>query len=85
MVAIVFKGRENTVFIGEETAGYTTGNGYDKINDQLVLVISQDVFMDRNKTRYDNKVGVDESIVFLPGVEMEQDNHISRAIAWLNK
>jgi len=64
LVAVAFKGRENTIFIGETTAGYTTGTGYDKVNDELVLAISQDVFIDRNKIRYDNNVGVDENIEF---------------------
>lgn len=85
LVAVAFKGRENTLFFGEETAGYTTGNGYDKINDELVLVISQDVFIDRNKIKYDNKVGVDENIEFQHSVDMENDNQINRAIEWLKK
>jgi C-terminal processing protease CtpA/Prc len=85
LVAIAFKGRKNTIFIGEETAGYTTGNGYDKIDDELVIVISQDVFIDRNKNRYDNKVGVDENIEFQHSISFEDDNQINRAKAWLNE
>jgi carboxyl-terminal processing protease len=85
LVAVAFKGRDNTIFIGEETAGYTTGNGYDKINDELVLVISQDVFIDRNKNRYDNKVGVDEHIKFQHNVSIENDNQVKRAKDWLNE
>ena len=85
LVAIAFKGRDNTTFIGEETAGYTTGNGYDKINDELVLIISQDVFIDRNKNKYDVKVGVDEKIEFQHKVSFENDNQIIRAKQWLNK
>lgn len=85
LLAVAFKGRENTIFIGEETAGYTTGNGYDKINDELVLVISQDVFIDRNKNKYDNKVGVDINIEFQHNVSLENDNQINKAKDWLNK
>ena len=85
LVAVAFKGRENTVFIGEETAGYTTGNGYDKLNDDLVLIISQDVFIDRNRNKYDGKVGVDEKIEFQHTVSFENDNQIIRAKQWLNK
>lgn len=85
LVAVAFKGRDNTIFIGEQTAGYTTGNGYDKINDELVLVISQDVFIDRNKNRYDNKIGVDENIEFIHNGNMKSDNQINRAKEWLNK
>jgi len=85
LVAIAFKGRENTVFIGEETAGYTTGNGYDNINDDLVLIISQDIFIDRNKNKYEGKVGVDEKIEFQHNVNLENDNQINRAKEWLNE
>lgn len=83
LVAVAFKGRENSIFIGEETAGYTTGNGYDKINEELALVISQDVFIDRNKNRYDNRVGVDENIEFQHNLTLENDNQIKRAKEWL--
>lgn len=85
LVAIAFKGRKNTIFIGEDTAGYTTGNGYDKINDELVLVISQDVFIDRDKKRYDNKVGVDEQIEFQHTEFLENDNQLNRAKEWLKE
>lgn len=85
MLAIIFEGRKNTTFIGEETAGYTTGNGYRKINDDLILVISEDVFMDRNKIKYSNKVGVDDYIEFQHNVDLENDNQIKSAIGWLNR
>jgi len=41
VVAVSFKGRENTKFFGEATGGYTTVNGYDLIDEELVLIISQ--------------------------------------------
>ncbi len=85
LVAVAFKGRINTLFIGEETAGYTTGNGYDKVNDELILAISQDVFIDRNKNLYNHRVGVDEKIEFQHGVAMEHDNQINKAKKWLSE
>lgn len=85
MLAIAFKGRKNTKFIGEATAGYTTGNGYDKVNDNLVMVISQDVFIDRNKVIYNDKVEVDEYIEFQHQVSINEDHQINRAMAWLNE
>lgn len=85
LVAVAFKGRANTRFIGEESAGFTTGNGYDKINDEIALVISQDVFIDRNKNRYDGKVSVDQNIEFQHIVKMESDNQIIKAKDWLKK
>ncbi len=85
MLAITFKGRPNTTFIGEETAGYTTGNGYDVVSDELALVISQDIFIDRNKQRYDKNVGVDFAIAFQHDTSMEDDKQINKAITWLNE
>ncbi|MFK8055208.1 MAG: S41 family peptidase [Saprospiraceae bacterium] len=85
LVAVAFKSRDNTLFIGEETAGYTTGNGYEPVGEELVLVISQDVFIDRNKNRYDGKVGVDEKSEFRHGVKMMDDNQVARAVEWLGQ
>ncbi len=85
MIAVAFKGRDQTQFIGEPTAGYTTGNGYDQISDDLAMVISQDVFMDRNKVVYREKVGVDVYSEFQHGVDLQEDNQIINAISWLNQ
>ena len=85
LVAVAFKGRKDVIFIGEETAGYTTGNGYDKVSDDLALVISQDVFIDRNENKYINKVGVDIDIEFQHNVDLDNDYYISRAQIWLNE
>ena len=85
MLAITFKGRDNVKFIGEETAGCTTGNGFDKVSDELALVISQNVFMDRNKNRYDHKVGVDEYIEFQHNTYLKNDQQINEASKWLNE
>ncbi len=85
MVAVTFKGRDNTLFIGEETAGYTTGNGFDPINEELVLIISQDVFADRNNTSYSKRVGVDEYIKFQHDTSFDNDLQITRAIEWLKE
>jgi Periplasmic protease len=44
LVAVAFKGRKNTRFIGEKTAGY----GWKIITDELIMCISESVFIDRN-------------------------------------
>ncbi|MFH6603799.1 S41 family peptidase [Maribacter algicola] len=85
MVAVAFKGRDHTRFIGEETAGYTTGNGFDPINNEIVLIISQDVFADRNNNIYDQKVGVDEHLEFQHDVPLENDLQLNRAVEWLKE
>ncbi len=83
LLAVSFKGRANTRFIGEETAGYTTGNGYDIINDEIVMIISQDIFMDRNQKAYKKNVDVDDTIPFVPYLEMDKDLQIQAAKNWL--
>lgn len=85
MLAVAFKGRKNTLFIGEETAGYTTGNGYDQIGEELFMVISQSVYNDRDKNRYDHKVGVDVEMEFQHTIEMSEDKQITSAIEWLKE
>lgn len=86
MLAIAFKGRPNTHFIGEDSGGLTTGNGYDLIEeDGVYLVISQGVFSDRFDKPYLNKVKVDEHIPFDVSANMESDKQIKRAMEWLKK
>ena len=80
--AIAFKGRANTVFIGEPTAGYTTGNGYDQVTEDIVLVISQDIFMDRNKKIYHKNVTADIASEFQENTELENDQQIQLAMDW---
>lgn len=85
MLAITFKGRENTKFIGEATAGYVTGNGFDPISDEIVMIISQDIFIDRNKVKYEKNVAVDEYSEFAHNTQIENDKQITLAKTWLNK
>lgn len=85
MLAITFKGRANTRFIGEPTAGYTTGNGFDPVNDEIALVISQDVFMDRNGVVYYDRVGVDEAVEFGHMVDLVDDLQLEMALVWLGE
>ncbi len=84
LVAVAFKGRENTVFIGEPTGGYTTGNGYDLVADELLMVISQSVFADREMHVYHDRVGVDIPMEFIPTENLKEDAQIKRAVDWLN-
>lgn len=81
IVAVAFKGRENTLFLGEPTAGYTTGNGYEQVTDNLFMMISESVLKDRNGVIYDRKVDVDIPMVFSP--EDKTDEQIEAAIKWL--
>lgn len=84
MLGIAFKGRSNTIFLGEKSGGLTTGNGFDLIEDDKVyLVISQGVFNDRNGTAYIDGVNVDKEIEFDITATIENDKIIMEAIEWL--
>lgn len=85
MVAITFKGRPNTIFIGEGSGGLTTANGFDLIDEEVYLVISQGIFSDRNNVAYRERVEVDEYLEFDEWVKLEDDKQVQRAIDWLNK
>lgn len=85
MLAISLKGRPNTRFIGEQTGGYTTGNGFDPVNEEIALVISQTVFTDRNNNIYQSRVDVDESMEFIHTIDLYKDAQITRAIDWLKE
>ena len=83
LVAVAFKGRKNTRFIGEKTAGYTTGNGWEPVTDDLIMCISESVFIDRNKKSYNHKVAVDESVEFEHTTDLANDQQILKAKEWL--
>ncbi len=86
MTAITFKGRPNTLFIGEPTAdGYTTSNGYFQFAPNLFLNFATHYVADRNKIKY--KTVVDPDIFVLRGDNfdnLKQDKKISVAIEWLS-
>ena len=83
LVAVSIKGRDNTQFIGEATGGYTTGNGWEYVTDELLMCISESVFVDRNNVKYDQKVGVDVASEFMDNVTLDGDQQIEKATSWL--
>lgn len=85
MTAITFKGRPYTRFFGEASGGLTTGNGYDVVTEDIALVISKNIYIDRNKNKYEGRVPVDETIEFQHEVALKEDNTVNSAIAWLKE
>ncbi len=84
-VAVAFKGRKNTRFIGEPTAGFTTANnGHWIIEGKAGIVIAEAVLVDRNGKIYSKDVQPDELI--LGGDNFDnylKDKKIQAAIKWL--
>ncbi len=87
MVAIAFKGRPNTVFIGEPTAdGYTTSNGYFQFAPNLVLNFATSYVADRDRNIY--KTAVDPDVIVYRGDnfdDLPDDEKVKAAIRWLMK
>jgi len=85
MTAIAFKGRPNTIFIGEPTAdGYTTSNGYFQFAPNLTLNFSTNYVADRNNCIY--KTTVNPEILISHGDNFDNlmtDKKIIYAIKWL--
>jgi carboxyl-terminal processing protease len=85
ILAISFKGRKNTIFIGDSTAsGYTTGNDYYSFGSNLVLNLSTAFSIDRNKKVYKSSVPPD---IFIKGgddfTDIEKDKKVNTALKWL--
>jgi C-terminal processing protease CtpA/Prc len=84
-VAIAFKGRPHTIFIGEPTAeGYTTANGYFQFAPNLFMNFAVAYVADRNLNLYPSLVAPD--VVVKEGDDFEkilEDQKIKRALLWL--
>lgn len=85
MVAIAFKGRPNTLFVGEPTAdGYTTSNGYFQFASNLTLNFATHYVADRNKIVYKRSVHPDKTINRGNNFDnLVNDEKIKAAIKWL--
>lgn len=87
MVAIAFKGRPHTFFIGEPTAdGYTTSNGYFQFAHNLTLNFATNYVADRNRRVYKTTVNPDFQIQEGDNFDsLLKDEKIKAAIKWLIK
>lgn len=87
ILAIAFKGRENTIFIGEETAtGYTTSNDFFVFGSDTYLNLSTANSIDRNGVKYMDHVSPD---IFLRGQDdfdnLKRDIKVLAALVWLRR
>jgi carboxyl-terminal processing protease len=85
IVATTLKGRPNAKFFGEATGGYTTNNGWEVINNELILCISTGIYCDRNGIIFENNIPVDVEIPFEIISELEKDKCIIEAKKWLTE
>jgi len=85
-IAVAFSARPRTILVGEETAGYTTGNqGYLLPGINNAIVLAESVAVDRFGKEYPNGIK--------PGIEVKGDDFFHRdddpkvraAVQWLAK
>ena len=87
VTAIAFKHRQNTFFIGENTAlGYTTGNNYFYFSPQLSMNLSTAFNSDVKGNIYYDNVLPDRYILGGDNFEdLLQDEKVKNALLWLDK
>jgi carboxyl-terminal processing protease len=84
VVAISFIGRDNSILIGENSAGYTTANEGFRINELAGLNLAVDYDADRNGKIYTDFVKPD---ILIEGgdnfKDLSVDRKVQRAVKWL--
>ncbi len=84
-VAIAFKGRPNTRFFGEMTAGFTNETDLTALPTGVTMSIGVGYFLDREGHVYSEPVPVDEKAKFVPDAEPEKDEALNKAMDWLQQ
>lgn len=86
-VAIAFKGRENTYFIGENSDGRTTGTNTFILNDGSWLNIANTVNIDRNGEKYFNPIKPDllDIVDWKYFGDDKKDSNIINALTWFKE
>ncbi len=83
IIAIAFKGRPRTKFIGESTGGFTTVTNWQPISDDLTMSISVSYYADRNNVIYKTRVSPDIDVEFNPELKDRRDPTIAAAQEWI--
>jgi C-terminal processing protease CtpA/Prc len=82
IVTIAFKGKEDTYFYGQPTAGYTTANASYPLSDKSLLVLTVCLEADRNGNVYDGRIYPDQ-FVAPDKTYAYEDPARSAAMMWL--
>jgi carboxyl-terminal processing protease len=84
-LAVGFKGRQNTVLIGEETAGFTSANeGFYLPGTGNAIVTAMDFVHDRNGNEYRESVQPDIKVVGDDFFNRNNDPKIRAALKWFS-
>jgi C-terminal processing protease CtpA/Prc len=83
-LAMSFKGRSNTIFLGEETAGYVTATKGFKINDAVYILISTCYGKDRKGSVYSQALSPDISSNDEDSFnDIDHDKKVMKASDWI--
>ena len=80
MVAIAFKGRAKTIFLGEPTAGLTISTKGFMLSDNAFFTIANGKFYDKKGRSYEHRITPD---IFVKQEQKLTDETKEKAIAWL--
>lgn len=83
---LAFKGRANTVVIGEPTAAFVTSNNSFPLGDDVTLVLATGYMTDRTGTPYTSSIHPD--VLVKNGddfTDLKKDHKINKALEWLNQ
>jgi C-terminal processing protease CtpA/Prc len=84
--AIAFKGRPQTIFIGEKTDGLVTSNNMYQLDSNLILLIAESYEADRNNFIYKDFVTPDIEIIEGDNFyNLRKDKKIIAALKWLKQ
>lgn len=84
IVALAFRGREQTCLIGEPTAGLTTANATYSLSDRSMLVLTVCQEADRTGRICEGSIQPDKFITAAGTVSASADPAREAAVAWLN-
>ena len=85
-VLLAFKGRPNTLIIGEETAGYITSNNVYELHPNVNLVLATAFMLDRTGKVY--TTGIMPDVMIKDGdnfYQLDQDAKLQQARLWLKQ
>jgi len=85
-VALAFRGRPNTIIIGEKTEGYTTSHNAFQVYPNVYLHLATSYMQDRTGKPY--TAGIDPDITVKDGgnfFELEKDRKVQEALHWIKR
>lgn len=85
-VAIAFKGREKTIFLGEPTSGYITALNRYQLNSRGMLLVAEAYMCDRTEFCYTKNLMPDITVIHGDHfMELESDTKVIQALSWLER